>query len=521
MKHFLLVLSLLVLGAADASAQANHIYGSGTLPSSCRVGDVYVKTGASAGHYSCVVTNTWEQDGTLLGNNSPSLTSPSKVVHVNHNFTGALGSATFIGVQNETYWTPSGSWSGSGVSFLTTGAITGTQNATSTYYGIQASMASTTSGTILEEIGERAQVFRTTGTTTYANGLDVYAVASSSGTISNWFGFRARPPSVSGGGSIGTGYGLFMDEQTQSGCTNCGPFFISMLHSGRYALASSPYQANNILGLGSFAFGYFLITTSNSELSPGNYNEAAHYSWELTPTATVTKPTVASGLETLDASIVIHAAFGIDPLVAANGGDAYIADGSSTVAQISGVYGEADHYGTGTVTDMSAFISFVGIGTGATATLMRSIAVTAPYDLSGTVVTNVGVDIENQAYAGADAWAMRYTNVDGLKTGVTAAGAQVDTPGVASIGASGTLTPSTTLVKLTCTNAGGCTITLGESGIKDGQVAKIVNISANTANFADTSGVSELAGAFAMGQWDSLSLLYVTDRWVETGRSNN
>jgi hypothetical protein len=84
-----------------------------------------------------------------------------------------------------------------------------------------------------------------------------------------------------------------------------------------------------------------------------------------------------------------------------------------------------------------------------------------------------------------------------------------------------TLTPSSGAVSYACNDANGCTITLSETGALDGTFVRITNISANVANFADTAGVTELSAAFAMGQYDSLTLLYVTDRWVETGRSNN
>ncbi len=92
---------------------------------------------------------------------------------------------------------------------------------------------------------------------------------------------------------------------------------------------------------------------------------------------------------------------------------------------------------------------------------------------------------------------------------------------VAASPASATLTPSTSFVKIDCQDADGCDITMGETVINDGQNVTIVNTSANTCNFADTAGVSELNGAFAMGQYDSLDLIYVTDTWVERGRSDN
>lgn len=87
--------------------------------------------------------------------------------------------------------------------------------------------------------------------------------------------------------------------------------------------------------------------------------------------------------------------------------------------------------------------------------------------------------------------------------------------------ATSTLTPGGSLIFVTCNDLNGCDITMGEGSATSGDLLRIVNASANAANFADTSGVSELSGSFAMGQFDALELMYVQDRWVETGRSNN
>jgi hypothetical protein len=76
-------------------------------------------------------------------------------------------------------------------------------------------------------------------------------------------------------------------------------------------------------------------------------------------------------------------------------------------------------------------------------------------------------------------------------------------------------------IELTCSDADGCDITMGETDVVVGTILNVVNIGTNVCNFADTGGVSELAGAFAAGQYDSLSLRYATGTWVETGRSNN
>lgn len=87
--------------------------------------------------------------------------------------------------------------------------------------------------------------------------------------------------------------------------------------------------------------------------------------------------------------------------------------------------------------------------------------------------------------------------------------------------ATGTLTPTGSIVKLTCSDSDGCTVTMGEGSAVEGDVVRIINISANAATFSDSSGVSETTGSIVLGQYDSLSLVYVDSRWVETGASNN
>jgi len=84
-----------------------------------------------------------------------------------------------------------------------------------------------------------------------------------------------------------------------------------------------------------------------------------------------------------------------------------------------------------------------------------------------------------------------------------------------------TLIPTATYVELTCSDSDNCTITMSETGAVQGQTCTITNISANVCDFADSAGVSELAGAFAMGQYDMLDLIYLSDRWVERCRANN
>ena len=102
---------------------------------------------------------------------------------------------------------------------------------------------------------------------------------------------------------------------------------------------------------------------------------------------------------------------------------------------------------------------------------------------------------------------------------------EVDADTIADSGdgnpATANLTPASSYVSLTCNDADTCDITLVETGAVDGQIVRITNVSANDCDFADTAGLTELAGAFAMGQYDTLELMYATDRFVEISRSGN
>lgn len=81
---------------------------------------------------------------------------------------------------------------------------------------------------------------------------------------------------------------------------------------------------------------------------------------------------------------------------------------------------------------------------------------------------------------------------------------------------------SASVIYFACNDTSGeAIITMGESNATTGQVLTISNNGSNNCHFADTSGLSELAGAFAMGPYDAMTLRYVVDRWAEIGRSNN
>lgn len=87
--------------------------------------------------------------------------------------------------------------------------------------------------------------------------------------------------------------------------------------------------------------------------------------------------------------------------------------------------------------------------------------------------------------------------------------------------ATDTLTPTASLVRVSCLDADGCDITMGEGSAVDGDLLVITHDGAVDSNYSDTDGVSNLTAAFAAGDDDVLVLVYDVDEWVEVSRADN
>jgi hypothetical protein len=87
-----------------------------------------------------------------------------------------------------------------------------------------------------------------------------------------------------------------------------------------------------------------------------------------------------------------------------------------------------------------------------------------------------------------------------------------------------TITPTSSYVEITNLDADGCDITMGETGMVAGATVTlcIVSSAGTTVDFADTAGVTEIAGAFAGTVDDCITLRYGnTTTWREVSRSAN
>lgn len=114
----------------------------------------------------------------------------------------------------------------------------------------------------------------------------------------------------------------------------------------------------------------------------------------------------------------------------------------------------------------------------------------------------------------------------GLPVGVSLSAVQVITiaDNGAGTNAAYTYTPSlafNVLARFTCNDAQGCTITIAETNGFDNQSVVIVNAGTASVIVQDQSTVSETSGNFTVGQHDSISFRYSSDRYIEVSRSNN
>jgi hypothetical protein len=81
-----------------------------------------------------------------------------------------------------------------------------------------------------------------------------------------------------------------------------------------------------------------------------------------------------------------------------------------------------------------------------------------------------------------------------------------------------TITPTSSVVKVTNEDSDGCVITMGETNMVDGATVQIWNVSAYAITIAHSAGVQEVNsdGTITVGQRQKADLIYHTDTWLVT-----
>ncbi len=152
---------------------------------------------------------------------------------------------------------------------------------------------------------------------------------------------------------------------------------------------------------------------------------------------------------------------------------------------------------------------------------------TAPTAAGGTSTTQIATTAFVQGESPTTSAGVATRITDEVGTGnLPFVGVQAVTCTDNTVGASAqalTIQPTASVVNITNADPDGCDITMSETSPLSYLPITLVVISnaGGTVNFADSAGVSELAGAFNADIADTLSLIYTNSAFHETGRSAN
>ena len=179
-------------------------------------------------------------------------------------------------------------------------------------------------------------------------------------------------------------------------------------------------------------------------------------------------------------------------------------------------------------------IGYSAIGNGSNSVTLGNTSITKTI-LRGNVEIPIGIattigQITKAAASQTADLTQWQNNSGGVLSGATASGMLYSTVQAATCtstedGNLGALTiaPTSNVVSITNSDVDGCNITMSETGAVAGATVRLFVISnaGGVVNFADSAGVSELAGAFAADINDSLTLTYIVSTWIEGARSAN
>lgn len=168
--------------------------------------------------------------------------------------------------------------------------------------------------------------------------------------------------------------------------------------------------------------------------------------------------------------------------------------------------------------------------------------VTPKYRSTGTTIAAAGPWYSSAGCGSTECWVHDFDgdatiDTDGTDYCVLAAGSDyncdgtadyavvtttVDDDGTAEQKATATITPKTRLHTITCSDADGCTITLGETGVKSGSVVTLICLTANNCEIDDAAGVADLSAdpLILADINDSVTVAYMTNTWVQIGSAD-
>lgn len=474
----------------------------------------------------------------FVGNNTPSFVTPTHYVDARQTVTGTLGATNYaLGdltlTMTPTTSAPSGQYRALEMHVLNTGTLNQTGEVTAGLFSVENS----TTGTVTEENGGLFAAQRSAGPSTTSQGIRVDRNYTGAATVvANSHGVKINAPVLTSSATITQAIGLYMQNQQPSGVTNGYQIVSEHANSGYWHLFSTgesdwtnTYTTNAVSALGSRTYMQHAFNYTGGDPSASLYpfNFDANYTASAHITGSVSSVNANVNLLGTNKADSAQGHYGAIYPQGSAGCDATDVPANFPCAGVFGEYYSASTYATPRA---AAVAGTVGVASGKAAGTTRVFLAMSPEDTAGAPTTNVGVDIEDQTWAGSTtsfAFRVASSNTGSANQGIMATGAPFDAVKAVTVADNGggtnaasTVVATAGQVEITCNDAQGCDITLSETGIVRGQRVTFVCL-VGICNFADTAGVSETAGAFAAGVYDAISYRYIADRWVETGRSNN
>lgn len=402
--------------------------------------------------------------------------------------------------------------------------------------------------------GHFASIHDSTGTAAYIDGISTNAVGLSSGssvamgTITTAVGNRVNmgysagatgtgattdsiglyvltPQNTSAGRTITNFYGLKVDDAIATGVTNAyslhtGTGIVSLGGNVQFSNAVTPDATQFQIGRNSDSPSrlFFNIPTSRTfEFSVNDVEEYTMSSTDMNMNNNTLSNIGGSGTDFTNVGALVigndASATGTSTLTLNQGSHTAITNNQPALNVSS--FTETVNSGSTIASASSVDISpatYNGVAGGGTETVTDA----ATLRIAGPAIQGTNVTVANSLSFLVDSGDARFDGfIQSATQTVTVADDGAGTPALV------TITPTTNNIQITCNDVNGCNVTLSETGQRTGVSVRFVNMSANAVNFADTGGVSESAGAFNAGQYDSICYTYQTDRWIENSRSNN
>lgn len=372
------------------------------------------------------VAGTTNSTNVLVGNNTPSLTSPkSAAFALNQSWASAFSSTAFDGAQITTVWNTSGTATGQSESVLIQGSIQGSHAMTGDLYGLHVNLDDLSTGTLTETEASRNENNVETGATV----TDLYGVTSvekvaSGGTSSLLREFYAYSPQVSG--TLSTeGVEYFGDDPLGSGCTLCTSEFLYFGARGSLVVAPSPLEG---AAAGHAASDLFMQNTftSNADLASGA--NLVNFNADITPSATL-----GIAVTELSSYVTMHGTHQITSAVIGGFSGVQSLDSTSftnTGTGLNGFQVEWDYGSSGNAALVTGLEIVAGEAGAGVITTGSEIWLQQPYATTGVVTNYAAIQIDNQTWPGSTTnYAILY-NAPAGKTFAVVADGTVELAGV-------------------------------------------------------------------------------------------